>query len=504
MLATDGDNLGLDSFKDLMLRTCGLSFGREREKTLANGLHRRMSDVGIASQHAYHNLLVSDQAEFNRLVELLTVNETYFCREPDHLKLMINRLAPEIMASRPGPVKILSAGCSTGEEPYSVAIMLRERYGDDCQRLFSIAGVDIDAGVIGTARRGIYGRYSFRGLESCLQERYFEPFGPGEYRICDAARSLVQFDTANLLGAPYPQIMMSPDIILYRNVSIYFPDQVQRTIFSRLAELLNDGGYLIVGATETIHHDVGILTLVERDSLYVFHKRLAIVIEERRRTGRGQASAGLPGHAPSRPLVSGKAPVRSTIAPQPPRRTTGPAALPTDSGRTAGSLFDEAQELARTDRGDNALPILEALVTAQPSFIKAQSLKACVLLSASRFAEARATCEDILTRDTLCLEGYLILGIIAQHDGNRDEAYRRFREALYLDASCWPAQYYLAGILFSRGDVKRAKIGYETALRFLENGSLCVNGRSFFPLSFKAEQFITVCRHKLSLLKEKG
>lgn len=499
MLTTDDENGGLDRFKELMLRTCGLSFGREREKTLANGLQRRMADMGISSRHAYHDLLVSDHVEFHRLVELLTVNETYFCREPDHLKLMANRLVPEIMALRAGPVKILSAGCSTGEEPYSVAIMLRERYGADCPRLFSIAGVDIDAGVIGTARRGVYGRYSFRGLQPGLQERYFELFGPGEYRICDAARSLVQFDTANLLGAPYPQVMTSPDIILYRNVSIYFPDQVQRTIFSRLAELLNDGGYLIVGATETIHHDVGILTLVERDSLYVFHKRPAIVIEERRQTGRGQASAIF-----SHPLPLGKVSVRATPTPLRPKRVTGPAAQPSTPVRMSGALFDEALELARSDRGDDALTILEALIAEQPSFIKAQSLKACVLLSASCFAEARATCEVILTRDTLCLEGYLILGIIAQHDGDGDEAYRRFREALYLDATCWPAQYYLAGILFSRGDVKRAKIGYETALRVLENGSLCVNGRSFFPLSFKAEQFIAVCRHKLSLLKEKG
>ena len=120
-------------------------------------------------------------------------------------------------------------------------------------------------------------------------------------------------------------------------------------------------------------------------------------------------------------------------------------------------------------------------------------------MSESRFEEARAVCNSILSRDPLCLEAYLMLGIMARHAGNDADAQRRFREALYLKSSCWLAHFYVAEILFGQGDKNRAGNGYETALRVLENPP--EHRREFFPLSFNADQFMAICRHKLSLLK---
>ena len=166
----------------------------------------------------------------------------------------------------------MSAGCSTGEEPYSIAIMLRERFGAESERLFAITGVDIDSTVIATAQQGVYGKGSFRGMDQSLLERYFEPRDSGRFQVRESIRKQVEFEVVNLLGASYPQRMQLPDIILYRNVSIYFPGQVQREIFGRLAELLADGGCLLVGASETFHHDIGILSLVKQDSLFFYRK----------------------------------------------------------------------------------------------------------------------------------------------------------------------------------------------------------------------------------------
>ena len=109
-----------------------------------------------------------------------------------------------------------------------------------------------------------------------------------------------------------------------------------------------------------------------------------------------------------------------------------------------------------------------------------------------------------MARDPLCLEAALILGIVARQQGNDDEAFRRFRQAAYLDASCWLAHFYSAEILFAQGDAKRARNGYETASRLLEKGAPGEHGQAIFQLSFNAEQFIVICRHKLSLLKENG
>jgi len=498
-----GESVDLTPFKKLLLRTCGHSFEKEREQTLTEALRRRMAALAIDNCETYYALLSRDQDELLRLTELLTVNETYFLREPEHLSMMVDTLLPEFIAARnQGPVRILSAGCSTGEEPYSIAIMLRERFGADSERLFAITGVDIDSTVIAAAKLGVYGKSSFRGMDKTLLARYFEPCGSGRFQVCTTIRKQVGFEVVNLLGASYPQRMQLPDIILYRNVSIYFPGQVQREIFGKLAELLADGGCLMVGASETFHHDIGILSLVKQDSLFYYRKTPPLVFEERRTAGRLSSVPELarvrsPQVAPvsaarsearlSR-LQEGRVSERPRIQPQ--------SAMPVD----VRERFDAAIELAYNKQHDKALVILDAIIAQDSSFDKAYALKGSLLLSLSRFDESRIVCETIVGRDPLRLEAYLMLGMIARQKRDDDDAIKRFREAIYLDSSCWLAHFYTAEILFAQRDEKRAQSGYEAAVRILEKGSLHEHGHDFFPLSFNAEQFITICRHKLSLL----
>ncbi len=495
-IMTDADTIKLDRFKELLLSRCGLSFEKERAVTLGAGVHRRMTSLGIEEPDVYRALVSGNEAEFHRLVELLTVNETYFFREPDHLKLLIERLIPEIVKDRKqGQVRIVSAGCSTGEEPYSIAMLLRERYGAESGKLFAIVGVDIDANAIARAQEGFFGKASFRGTDTTLIERYFEPAGMGEYRIREEIRRDVVFEIANLLGTAYPPVMGSPDIILYRNVSIYFPVQVQHRIFSRLAELLNEGGYLLVGATETMHHDLGILSLVEQDALFLYRKLPKIHIGDR----RGQRRAGHANEQQPAPKHSHGATSRRGHASVVPERPVPPAVVP-----GIHALFDDALELARTNRPDAAIELLETLIERDGSFVKAHALKGSILLNLSRYGEARDACNRALANDPLCLEASLMLGIVARHAEDGEEALKRFREAIYLDSSCWPAHFYTAEIVYSRGDRKRARSGYESTLRILDTGAPGEHERAYFPLAFKSDQFAAICRHKLSLIKEQG
>ena len=496
----------LARLKELLLRTCGHSFENEREQALIAALRRRMKARSIDGFESYFTLLQRDSSELLRLTELLTINETYFFREPDHLNLMVDTLLPGFMAvHKQRPVRILSAGCSTGEEPYSIAIMLRERFGSGSEQLFDIAGVDIDSVAIAGARQGIYGNSSFRGMDKAILDRYFEPGDQGKFQVKDAIKKLVAFEVVNLLGASYPQTMHSPDIILYRNVSIYFPAQVQREIFGKLAELLVDGGCLLVGASETIHHDIGILSLVKQDSLFFYRKAPAIVFEERRSSNRLALASGSTRSAAlqnaavhaSGAVERHNRVVKKGHAHEHPPKQQGPSAQP-----DVKKLFDEAIALAHNKQHDKALAILDAIIEQDGSFEKAYSLKGSLLLSELRFEEAKAVCENILKRDPLCLEACLMLGMIARQSGEDDEALRRFREAIYLDSSCWLAHFYTAEILFAQQTGKRARSSFEAAFKILDTGDLKGHGQAFFPLSFNAEQFIVICRHKLSLLKE--
>lgn len=494
----------LAPFKELLLQACGHSFEKEREQALLAALRQRMAARAVAGQGIYHALLLDDPDELLRLTELLTVNETYFFREPDHLSLMVDMLLPEFTSCRNrNPVRILSAGCSTGEEPYSIAMLLRERYGTDSERLFAITGVDIDSTVIAAAQRGEYGKGSFRGMAPSLLERYFDQSGPGRFQIRDSIRKQVGFEVANLLGPVYPPGMQQPDIILYRNVSIYFPQQVQRTIFGKLGELLCDGGVLLVGASETFHHDVGILSLETRNSLFYFRKAPALVFEERRSAsrclpvlkrpgGNGAPTAARRGASPGMP----GSPAAARQTPDKPRtRQLSP------NRPDVRECFDAAVQRAHDRQPDKALALLDAILEQDQTFLKAYGLKGSLLLSLSRFDEAAAVCESLLCRDQLCLEAYLMLGMIARQNGKGADAVRRFREAIYLNASCWPAHFFTAEILFAQGDEKRARSSFEAAKRILDTGSLKEHGQTFFPLTFNAEQFLVICRHKLSMLR---
>ena len=496
--------VNLAVFKELLLRTCGSSFEKEREQALSKGLCKRMGTLGIDTHDTYHSLLLRDPDELLRLTELLTVNETYFFREPEHLNLMVEKLLPELMAGyRQRPVRIVSAGCSTGEEPYSVAIMLRERFGAESERLFTITGVDIDSNVIASAKNGVYGRNSFRGMSRIIQERYFEPVAPGGYRVRDAVRKMVGFEVVNLLGPSYPHRMQLPDIILYRNVSIYFPGQVQREIFGKLAELLVDGGCLLVGASETIHHDVGILSLVKEDSLFFYRKTPPLIFEERRMSSRYSSNperllvGASPGYVARSEVPQGRG--RQGYA----HELSGKQPLNVSMVPDVRARFDEAVLLAHNKKHDKALAVLDAIIGQDSAFEKAYCLKGSLLLDASRFDEAKIVCESVLIRDPFCLVAYLMLGMIARQKGDDEAALRRFREAIYLDAACWLAHFYSAEILFTQQETKRARSSYETAVRILEKGSLKELGQAFFPLTFNAEQFIVICRHKLLLLTQK-
>ncbi|MDR3580178.1 MAG: CheR family methyltransferase [Oryzomonas sp.] len=496
------DNAKLVGFKNLLLTTCGLCFENEREATLIRALCQRMTSRRIEDFDDYHVLLANDTDEFNRLVELLTVNETYFFREPDHLKLLVERLIPDMVEERKGGrLRIVSAGCSTGEEPYSIAMLLHERYGTDFGRLFAITGVDIDGSAIDRAKHGVYGKNSFRAVDDNRLGLYFEPFGRNEYRLKEEIRQNVTLEVINLLGAVYPASMQTPDVILYRNVSIYFPGQVQQAIFSRLACLLAEGGYLLVGATETIHHNVGILSLVEKDELFFYRKLPNFFIEDRRNRSGADGERGLPAAGAGRPATpTARGQQRAAR-----HGHASPARAPRQqSSPDAHALFDEALGLAQDNRPDAALELLDTLIRRDDSFVKAYLLKGTILLNSSRFDEARENCDKALANNPLCLEASLMLGIIARHDENDDEALRRFREAIYLDSACWPGHFYTAEISYARGDMKRACSAYESALRILEGDPSGDRAQTFFPLVFKTDQFTAICRHKLALIRVQG
>ena len=237
----------------LYLRT-GMSYGETKryfiERRLADGMER----AGVTSVPAYLTLLRVDSREAEALINSFTVNETYFYREDHQLRCLSRSLLPEIVARRgPGDlVRIWSVPCSTGEEPYSVAIWLLENWPLVDAYNIEIVASDIDTRALADAAQGNYGERALNRLSLEERDRYFLPEKNGMRRVIPDLRESVRFTQVNLIDAAGMAAHGRFDIILCRNVLIYFDDVSRLEAAGNLFEALNPGGFVCLGHTESM------------------------------------------------------------------------------------------------------------------------------------------------------------------------------------------------------------------------------------------------------------
>ena len=220
-----------ERFRDLVLERSGLYFSEDKRQALRRGLAEALEASTCAGLDEYYELLRSSPSthpEWDLVVSALTVGETYFFRNKGHFDALAKHILPEIIAQREHSsrrIRIWSAGCATGEEPYSVAIALRELIPNLESWNILILATDINRDALRKAREGLYGAWSFRGVERCIQDRYFRLNGKKQFAIADGIKRLVTFDYLNLVEDRYPSLANNTngmDVILCRNVTIYF------------------------------------------------------------------------------------------------------------------------------------------------------------------------------------------------------------------------------------------------------------------------------------------
>ncbi|CAN2039685.1 chemotaxis protein methyltransferase CheR [Candidatus Magnetomoraceae bacterium gMMP-15] len=483
--------MNISKFEKLIKEKTGLSFENGRLSILKDAVYEMMTERNMESLGKYLKFITNNQNEFFDLVNLLTVNETYFFREPVYIKLFSEKLIPELLKLKCGEkIKILSAGCSTGEEAYSLLMALVENYGRNINNLFSITGVDIDSRAIESAKHGIYRKQSFRAFEPDMQMRYFKSIGKGRYRIKSFLKDVVDFHNVNLLSLPYPDALKGADIIFYRNVSIYFEPEIQKSIFNNLAQILNDNGYLIVSSTETLSHDMDILSLVELNGTFLYHKNIK---SDKKNTTLSTLSAPLkPKRSASKSFFNLSYLYDDFKLKQ--KLSQQPSENPLD--QNCVDMFKNAKSLAEKKKYQEAIDILDNLIQEDFSFVRAYTLKASILINLQEMGKARKICLKAIELNRLYMEGYLLLGIIAKFENNPDEAMTRFRETLYINSQCWLAYFYMAEIHKAKGKSKAASHAYETVLKLIKKGQFKNHGLTFFPFSFSEEQVIRVCEHK--------
>ena len=245
-------------FCELVKSRCGLHFDEASRFLVEKRLARRMSEIDVGSFAAYHFLLRDGsrgEQEFAEVVDLLTTNETYFFREYGQLTALIQEVIPDVRARRQqsgsaGPVNIWSAGCSSGEEPFSVVIMAMEA-GLEPGKDFRVYASDISRAMLNKSRRGIYREASFRETSAERRSRYFVA-KDGHIRICDEVKKHVDFIHLNLLDREKISLLRTMDVILCRNVIIYFDVETKKKVMETFHDKLRPGGYLLLGHSESL------------------------------------------------------------------------------------------------------------------------------------------------------------------------------------------------------------------------------------------------------------
>jgi chemotaxis protein methyltransferase CheR len=240
---------------DFLYRRTGMVFNESKRYYVQRRLDDRMHATQTASFESYFAHLRTDAAdEIEHFINAFTINETYFFREDYQLQCLTRDLLRERLEATGGrgSVRIWSAPCSTGEEPYSVAIWLLENWPHVDDHEIEIVGSDIDTRVIEIAREGVYAKRALMRLSAELVDRYFHREGEESWRILDDLRESVRFTPVNLLDAAQTRVHGLFDIIFCRNVLIYFDDASRRLAADNLFENLAPGGFICLGHSESM------------------------------------------------------------------------------------------------------------------------------------------------------------------------------------------------------------------------------------------------------------
>jgi chemotaxis protein methyltransferase CheR len=241
--------------RDQIYKRTGMWFADTSKYLLQKRLSPRARELNFDSFQKYFYFLQYDpraESEFDQIYDLVTTNETYFFREPAQLTAFIEEIVPDILSKKPiKKVRVWSAGCSSGEEPYSIAILLQES-GWYERAAFEIFASDINQQVLQKARRGQYRESAFRSTEATLRDKYFVRAEDGSWKIKDEVRNRVSFGRLNLYDESRVSLLGHLDIIFCRNVIIYFDDSSKRVVVSNFYNRLIDGGYLLLGHSESL------------------------------------------------------------------------------------------------------------------------------------------------------------------------------------------------------------------------------------------------------------
>ena len=488
----------LDRFAGAVARHLGLAFDHSRLAFLGESLEARLRAVRLPARDYLSRLETGSAAdlreELRELAAVLTVPETYFFRHPEQIHAFQAGCLDRTGARR--QLRALSAGCASGEEPYSLAMAVLERWPDAEPPGVSIVGADFNPVMLAKARAGRYSTWSLRETPDEDQARWFRPSGR-ELVLDERVRSLVTFEERNLLEDPrgaWPPGCF--DAVFCRNVLMYLRLEKARQVVANLTRALRPGGLLFLGSAETLRNLSQDFHL--RHTHGTFYYELAEPAARPRSAGVEPAAVEPQVACLSRALDSGVSWIEAIR-----QASDRVAALVTDSSRLAApEPRPPAVELAlvfqllREERFGEALALLGQLPRESALDPDLLVLRATLLVHAGRRTEARELAGQLLAADSLNVGAHYVLALCSEHSGERQAAIEHSRSAIHLDPTFSMAHVHL-GILAKRAEQREIARGeFSRALDLLprEDASRLL----LFGGGFGREALLAFCRAELA------
>ncbi|MHB8619625.1 MAG: CheR family methyltransferase [Chloroflexota bacterium] len=479
----------------------GLRFADSRRSELATKARRALADSGCATLGEYQALLASPAGGplLDELTEALTVGETYFFRHRPYFDVLRHDVLPQLLAGRQRirQFRVWCAGCATGEEAYSIAILLRETLPDVDEWDIAILGTDLNRRSLAQAEKATYSDWSFRETDDRFRGTYFTRDG-ARYRIRPELRRMVRFAYLNMAGDGYPSFLNGTtglDLIFCRNVLIYFGPAMAERVLGLLGAALAVGGCLVLGPSDPTP---GPLSNFEACT-----GRDAVVYRREPGPGHSVVAPGLPRDRGREPAETDAArlPAARDGAPMPPAWTArpasaGPAPRSSPAPRRRPALHGNPAHTGPASRQSPrtaARPEASGPATAPDSGWRVAYQSARVSTDRGRFEEAKMYCRQAIGQAQLQPEPHYLLATLCEAEGDDDGALTAFRKAAYLDRRFAPAYLGMAAIHRRAGQVDQARRELTRAHRLLD-------GRAPEELVL-AEEGLTVGRLRDALTK---
>lgn len=439
----------------------GISFSQEKRRDVAMKIADLVQgDRGLASGGDLVRAAKSSDVALQKIINRLTIGESYFFRNKPHFDALKEHVLPTIIeeVARSRRLRIWCAGCAGGEEPYSLAILLRESFPALDGWNVSIFATDINTDFIAKARQGVYSRWSFRGVDERLIDKYFVEEEPNKFRLARNVVRTVEFRWFNLSNLPFTAALGGEqfDLVLCRNVLIYFPYQLANAVVDGFAEVIAPGGYLLVGHSEAFPALAHLETVYTNATYYY------------RRSGPGRTSLrprrresllAIPGIGVETVIPQSVVVTAQTVVESP-----GPR-----SNSTSGS---PAATLRPRQKPPSAVSV--ALPSARAAMDMDSTLRSMRdLANTGKVNEAfeRLTALSLAT-GKLDYRVHFLRAIVGDQAGKLSEAVRSLKQAIFLNKKFVLGHFYLGVVQERQGDLKSAGRYFRNVLNLLESLSL--------------------------------